>query len=167
MALPYSIPFRVVSVCDFPGTIRQHDNWRGKTYLALQCHVNDCLFSCFRYLGRPVRPSLRTLSTRPDGTSSTSLENVSIWMLFSRMCFTTRFRHHQDLRTQVLFHYECNSKQSLIKNNKRSFSGLMIIIIIVIIIDFEGIMPEGRINKTTNLQETKFLCLFGLTNVHY
>jgi hypothetical protein len=34
-------------------------------------------------------------------------------------------------------------------------------------IDIEGIMPEGRINKTTDLQETKFLSLFGLTNLHY
>jgi hypothetical protein len=31
----------------------------------------------------------------------------------------------------------------------------------------EGIMPEGRINKMVDLQETKFLRLFGLTNVHY
>jgi hypothetical protein len=28
-------------------------------------------------------------------------------------------------------------------------------------------MPEGRINKMTHLQDTKFLRLFGLTNVHY
>jgi hypothetical protein len=32
---------------------------------------------------------------------------------------------------------------------------------------FEGIMPEGCINKMANLQETEFLRLFGLTNVHY
>jgi hypothetical protein len=31
----------------------------------------------------------------------------------------------------------------------------------------QGIMPEGRINKITYLQETKFLRLFGLTNEHY
>jgi hypothetical protein len=31
----------------------------------------------------------------------------------------------------------------------------------------ESIMPEGSINKMTDLQETKFLGLFGLTNVHY
>jgi hypothetical protein len=31
----------------------------------------------------------------------------------------------------------------------------------------EGIMPEGRINKITDLQETKFLRLSCLTNVHY
>jgi hypothetical protein len=32
---------------------------------------------------------------------------------------------------------------------------------------FEGIMPEGHINKMADLQGTKFLHLFGLTNVHY
>jgi hypothetical protein len=31
----------------------------------------------------------------------------------------------------------------------------------------EGIMPEGRINKITDLKETKFLPLFDLTDVHY
>jgi hypothetical protein len=31
----------------------------------------------------------------------------------------------------------------------------------------KGIMPEGRMNKITDLWETKVLCLFGLTNVHY
>jgi hypothetical protein len=31
----------------------------------------------------------------------------------------------------------------------------------------EGIMPERRINKITNLQETKLLRLFGSTNLHY
>jgi hypothetical protein len=31
---------------------------------------------------------------------------------------------------------------------------------------FKGIMAEGRINKMADLQETKFLRLFGLTNVH-
>jgi hypothetical protein len=31
----------------------------------------------------------------------------------------------------------------------------------------EGIMPEGCINRIIDKQETKFLCLFGLTNVHY
>jgi hypothetical protein len=31
----------------------------------------------------------------------------------------------------------------------------------------EGIMPEGHINKMTDLQVTKFLHLFVLTNVHY
>jgi hypothetical protein len=30
----------------------------------------------------------------------------------------------------------------------------------------EGIMPKGRIDKVAALQETEFLCLFGLTNVH-
>jgi hypothetical protein len=30
-----------------------------------------------------------------------------------------------------------------------------------------GIVPEGHINKMTDLQETKFLRLLGLTNVHY
>jgi hypothetical protein len=30
----------------------------------------------------------------------------------------------------------------------------------------EGIMPEGRINKMTDLQETTFLRLFGLIDVH-
>jgi hypothetical protein len=30
-----------------------------------------------------------------------------------------------------------------------------------------GIMPDGRINKMADLQETKFLGLFALTNVHY
>jgi hypothetical protein len=34
-------------------------------------------------------------------------------------------------------------------------------------INVKSIMPEGRINKITDLQETKFLHLFGLTNVHY
>jgi hypothetical protein len=33
--------------------------------------------------------------------------------------------------------------------------------------NIEGIMSEGRINKMTDLQDTKFLRLFGLTNVHY
>jgi hypothetical protein len=33
--------------------------------------------------------------------------------------------------------------------------------------DIESIMPEKCINKITDLQETKFLRLFGLTNVHY
>jgi hypothetical protein len=28
-------------------------------------------------------------------------------------------------------------------------------------------MPEGRINKITELYETKFLRLFGFTHVHY
>jgi hypothetical protein len=27
-------------------------------------------------------------------------------------------------------------------------------------------MPEGRINKLAGLQETKFLRLLGLTNIH-
>jgi hypothetical protein len=31
----------------------------------------------------------------------------------------------------------------------------------------EGIKPEGRINKMADLQETKFLRLFGLINVYY
>jgi hypothetical protein len=31
----------------------------------------------------------------------------------------------------------------------------------------EGIMPDGRMNKIADLQETKLLRLFGLTNVHY
>jgi hypothetical protein len=31
----------------------------------------------------------------------------------------------------------------------------------------EGIMSEGRINKITDLQETKCLRLSGLTNNHY
>jgi hypothetical protein len=31
----------------------------------------------------------------------------------------------------------------------------------------EGIMSEGRISKMADLQETKFLRLFGLKNVHY
>jgi hypothetical protein len=31
----------------------------------------------------------------------------------------------------------------------------------------EGIMPNGRTNKMADLQETKFLRLSGLTNVHY
>jgi hypothetical protein len=33
--------------------------------------------------------------------------------------------------------------------------------------DIEGIMPERHFNKMTDLWETIFLCLFGLTNVHY
>jgi hypothetical protein len=33
--------------------------------------------------------------------------------------------------------------------------------------DIEGNMPERRINKMANLKESKFLHLFGLTNVHY
>jgi hypothetical protein len=31
----------------------------------------------------------------------------------------------------------------------------------------EGIMPEGRINKMTDLQETKFLRLYLFTDEHY
>jgi hypothetical protein len=31
----------------------------------------------------------------------------------------------------------------------------------------EGIMPDGRINRITDLQDIKSLRLFGLTNVHY
>jgi hypothetical protein len=31
----------------------------------------------------------------------------------------------------------------------------------------EGIVPKGRVNKMTDLQETKFLRLFGLTHMHY
>jgi hypothetical protein len=33
--------------------------------------------------------------------------------------------------------------------------------------DIQGIMAEGNINKMADLQETKFLRLFGLTNVHF
>jgi hypothetical protein len=33
--------------------------------------------------------------------------------------------------------------------------------------DIEDIMPDGRINKLTDLQATKFLHLSGMTNVHY
>lgn len=31
----------------------------------------------------------------------------------------------------------------------------------------EDVIPDGRINKMADLQKTKFLRLFGLTNAHY
>jgi hypothetical protein len=66
--------------------------------------------------------------------------NIPILLIIGHMNKNLRFGHHE---LYLCWGYSCNN------------------------IPIEGILPDGRINKMADLQETKFLSLFGLTDVQY